>query len=188
MWHSFSFLTFLLYFFFFTNPCCFGSLSVRFMFKFSAFPDCALISADLLFWWCFAGHQRFHPETQFHHRVSWPSWWMSRSRTFEIDVSTFVAIMSLFHTHERFRDCLRVRLEFEKPALAGLVCSSIPWSVRDWRRLTLTWSSLIAPHCGWLGSAAVFRLVLMFVIFWSSLTRLCSYITTGIFTNLAKKN
>ena len=50
MWHSFSCLTVLLYFFFFTNPCCFGSLSVRFMFKLSTVPDCAIISAELLFW------------------------------------------------------------------------------------------------------------------------------------------
>ena len=148
----------------------------------------AIISSDLLCWWCFAGHQRLHTEAQFHLRISRPASWLSRPRTFEIKDPTFLATMIWCHTHERFRDCFRVWLQLDQPALAGLVCSTIPWSVRDWGLLSLTWSSLIAPHCGWLGSAAVFRLVLMFVMFWSSLTRLCSYITTCIFTNLAKKN
>ena len=84
--------------------------------------------------------------------------------------------MILSHTHERLRDWLRVRFEFDKPASGGLVCISNPWSVRDWKRPTLTCSSLMAPDWGWLGSAAVFRLVLMFVIFdqHCTSTRLCT--------------
>ena len=101
---------------------------------------------------------------------------MCRSRTFVIDVSTFVSTIILSHTHQRLRDWLRVRFELEEPAAGGFVCVSNPWSVRDWQRPTMSCSSLMAPDWGWLWSAAVCRLLLMFVIFFQDCTptRLCT--------------